>query len=249
MIGQDEAASHWPLNSGTGLRKGVVDHAPTSLNTCNICGSQEFSFGWRARGQAARPPQCVRCKTVERHRIVRSIYSCLRPVLRKWRAFQFAPDRSVEPSWFATFESSVFHSTNSVDMMDTGFADGAFDLIISNHVLEHVADDVRALRETLRVVGPAGIVHVCVPTPIYHWETQDWGHPDPNLDFHYRLYGADFPLQMCERIADLHCIAAAGNDPVTATSDIVYFFSYLPSSLQLVGQQLQHFGVPVFRCT
>ena len=249
MKGQNESVSSRALNSGMWLRKGPLDRAPPSLNSCNICGSQEFTFGWRARGQAARPPQCARCKTVERHRIVRSIYSCLRPVLLSWRAFQFAPDGSVEPTWFAGFQSSVFDSANSVDMMDTGFANGAFDLVISNHVLEHVTDDVRALRETLRVVGQAGVVHVCVPAPIYHWETRDWGYPDPDLDFHYRLYGADFPLRMRERIADLHCIAVAGGDFVTATSDIVYFFSYTPASLQLVGQHLQHFGIPVIRFT
>ena len=138
MKGQNESVSSRALNSGMWLRKGPLDRAPPSLNSCNICGSQEFTFGWRARGQAARPPQCARCKTVERHRIVRSIYSCLRPVLLSWRAFQFAPDGSVEPTWFAGFQSSVFDSANSVDMMDTGFANGAFDLVISNHVLEHV---------------------------------------------------------------------------------------------------------------
>jgi SAM-dependent methyltransferase len=227
----------------------LFDDPAVPLNNCNICGSDEFTFGWRARGQAARPPQCARCKTVERHRIVRGIYLCLRPLLRRWRAFQFAPDRSVELGWFAAFDSSIFESGISVDMMDTGFDDGAFDIIISNHVLEHVADDVRALRETLRVVGPAGIVHVSAPSPVYRWETQDWGYPDPNLDSHYRLYGADFPLKMRERIADLHCIAVVGHDAITATFDIVYFFSYTSSSLGLVGKQLQHFGIPVFRST
>jgi SAM-dependent methyltransferase len=181
--------------------------------------------------------------------MVRDIYSCLRPLLASWRTLQFAPDRSVERGWFASFESSVFDSDKSVDMMDTGYPDGAFDLVISNHVLEHVADDVQALRETLRIVGPTGIVHVCVPSPVYCWETRDWGWADPDANYHYRVYGPDFPLNMCKRIADLHCLAVVGRDPVTEVSDIVYFYSYAPSSLELVGKQFQHFKLPVFRFT
>src|SRR5271155_4512247 len=140
----------------------LLNNSAGSIKVCNICGGKEFTFGSLVRKEGALPPQCARCKAVERHRIVRNIYSCIRPLLVNWRAFQFAPDRSVEPGWFATYRSSVFDSNDSIDMMDTGFADGAFDLVISNHVLEHVADDVQALRESLRIVGPTGIVHVCV---------------------------------------------------------------------------------------
>jgi SAM-dependent methyltransferase len=227
----------------------ALSHSDQMLKICNICGSEEFTFGSLTRGRATHPPQCARCKTVERHRIVRNIYGCMRPLLTSWRAFQFAPDRSVERGWFASFEASVFDSKSSVDMMNTGFADGEFDLVISNHVLEHVADDVQALRETLRIVGPAGIVHVCVPSPIQNWDTQDWGRPDPNVHSHYRLYGADFPLIMCKRIEDLCCIGVAGADPVTASSDLVYFFSYDLASLKCIGKQLQHFEIPIFRYT
>lgn len=41
--------------------------------------------------------------------------------------------------------------------------DGAFDLVFCNHVLEHVPDDVAALREMARVTRPGGLVVLGVP--------------------------------------------------------------------------------------
>jgi SAM-dependent methyltransferase len=225
----------------------LLDRLQAPTASCNICGGDEFVFGSLVREPRTPPPQCASCKTVERHRIVRGIYEHLRPVLTRRRAFQFSPDRSVEPEWFAVFESSVYGSTNSVDMTDTGFADGAFDWIISNHVLEHVADDAGALRETLRVAGASGVVHVCVPSPMRQWATQDWGYPDPRIHAHYRVYGADFPLRMCQKIRNLHCIGAIGHDYITGIRDVVYFFSFALDELGLLANQLTYWKVPVVR--
>jgi hypothetical protein len=43
------------------------------------------------------------------------------------------------------------------------FADGTFDLIICNHVLEHVLEDKKAMRELFRVLKPGGQAIVQVP--------------------------------------------------------------------------------------
>lgn len=223
--------------------------APGTANSCNICGGNKFAFGSLVRAENTPPPQCASCQTVERHRIVRGIYQHLKPILTGRRAFQFAPDRSVEPEWFASFESSVYGGKNSIDMRHTGFSDGAFDLVISNHVLEHIADDVGALLETLRVVGPRGVVHVCVPSPMRQWITQDWGYPNPEVHAHYRLYGADFPLDMCRKIPHLHSIGAIGTDHITMTNDIVYFFSFSPPELASLADRLTYYKVPVVRFT
>jgi SAM-dependent methyltransferase len=226
-----------------------VDSTKETVASCNICGGDKFVFGSLIREPSTPPPQCTSCKTVERHRIVRNIYEHLKPVLVGRRAFQFAPDRSVEPKWFSEFESSVYGGKDSIDMTSTGFADGAFDLVISNHVLEHIADDMRALRETLRVVGPSGVVHLCVPSPMRQWATQDWGYPDSKVHAHYRVYGADFPLRTCQKIQNLHCIGVIGSDYITATKDIVYFFSTSLAQLALLANQLTYCNVAVVRFT
>ena len=60
--------------------------------------------------------------------------------------------------------------------------DGVFDLALALDVLEHVADDVDALRELARVVAPGGRVLVTVPQ--YAWL---WGEHDV-LAHHHRRY-------------------------------------------------------------
>jgi 2-polyprenyl-3-methyl-5-hydroxy-6-metoxy-1,4-benzoquinol methylase len=49
------------------------------------------------------------------------------------------------------------------DLTDYPAADGAFDVVFCNHVLEHVPDDARALHELSRIVAPTGVVVVGVP--------------------------------------------------------------------------------------
>ena len=47
------------------------------------------------------------------------------------------------------------------------FRDGAFDLVVSNCVVEHLADRRGALEETLRVLRPGGYVAHVVPAPFW----------------------------------------------------------------------------------
>ncbi len=62
------------------------------------------------------------------------------------------------------------------------FADGSFDLVTAFDVLEHLDDDVRALREMARVVSPVGLIAVTVPA--YGWL---WGRQD-EISHHRRRY-------------------------------------------------------------
>jgi SAM-dependent methyltransferase len=62
------------------------------------------------------------------------------------------------------------------------FADGSFDLVTAFDVLEHLDDDVRALREMTRVASPGGLIAVTVPA--YGWM---WGRQD-EVSHHRRRY-------------------------------------------------------------
>ena len=75
------------------------------------------------------------------------------------------------------------------------FADSAFANIVSSHVLEHVEEDERAMRELFRVLKPGDVAVICVP----HFdteETEEFGFADPNKTYHWRNYGRDLPLKL-----------------------------------------------------
>jgi SAM-dependent methyltransferase len=51
------------------------------------------------------------------------------------------------------------------------FPDGAFDLVFSHEVLEHVADDRACAAEMVRVARPGGRIVIFVPNRLYPFET------------------------------------------------------------------------------
>lgn len=51
------------------------------------------------------------------------------------------------------------------------FRDEAFDIVLLNEVIEHVADDALTLREACRVVRPGGHVFIYAPNRLYPFET------------------------------------------------------------------------------
>lgn len=87
-----------------------------------------------------------------------------------------------------------------MDVQDIPFADSTFDAIICNHVLEHVDDDARAMRELYRVMKPGGFGIFQVPIDRSLEKTLEdksvntaelrekhYGQRD-----HVRLYGRDY---------------------------------------------------------
>lgn len=67
-------------------------------------------------------------------------------------------------------------------VLDMPFDDGSFDLSLSLDVIEHLADDVAALRELRRVTAEGGALLVTVPAYRWLWS----GHDEVN--HHHRRY-------------------------------------------------------------
>lgn len=62
------------------------------------------------------------------------------------------------------------------------FADATFDLVTTLDVIEHIDDDVAALRELHRVMRPGGLLLVAVPAFMFLWGDQD------EISHHRRRY-------------------------------------------------------------
>ncbi|MGP1362342.1 MAG: class I SAM-dependent methyltransferase [Bacteroides sp.] len=92
------------------------------------------------------------------------------------------------------------------DIQALPFADNSFDLILCNHVLEHIPNDRLAMRELYRVLAPRGVALLLVPLDDSRAETLE--DPAINTDAlrekyyhqrdHLRLYGRDYVLRLQE---------------------------------------------------
>jgi SAM-dependent methyltransferase len=93
-----------------------------------------------------------------------------------------------------------------MDITSIGFADGTFDAIICNHVLEHIADDRQAIAELRRVLKPGGWAILQVPISLTLEKTYEdfainteadrercFGQSD-----HVRIYAMDYKDRLRE---------------------------------------------------
>jgi SAM-dependent methyltransferase len=86
-----------------------------------------------------------------------------------------------------------------VDMLNMTFEEKTFDLVIANHVLEHVDDDLKALAEIYRVLKPGA--YAILQTPYSAKLHQTWEDRGIDTDAarlqaygqadHVRLFGRD----------------------------------------------------------
>lgn len=86
------------------------------------------------------------------------------------------------------------------DICNLPFADNAYDLILCNHVLEHIPDDTKAMHELFRVMKPGGMGIFQIPQDLSREHTfEDDSITDPKKRAeifgqydHVRVYGRDY---------------------------------------------------------
>lgn len=91
--------------------------------------------------------------------------------------------------------------TINMDITSIQFPDNQFDFILCSHVLEHIPDDKRAMRELFRVLRPGGFG--LLPVPIEKgrtvtYEDDSLTSPEDRAKAfgqadHVRSYGSDYP--------------------------------------------------------
>lgn len=193
---------------------------------CPICKGQFKTF--RPGGEdidvlnrygvvgAGRRSNCVcpKCRSKERDRL---LYLYLTEHSKRLslplRLLHMAPEYSLKP---VLSENPMIDYLNGdldpkladleLDLTQLTFPDQSFEGLICNHVLEHIPDDRKAMREVLRVLKPGGWAILQVPVARQLTETLE----DPNLadpverekqfgQFdHVRIYGMDYPRRLEE---------------------------------------------------
>jgi hypothetical protein len=204
---------------------------PTHLRPlvpCTICGGTRFRHCPKPRllSFSGRLGWCAKCRSLERHRVFRKILTAVGKKKFGWaRCLQFSGDKSIAPAWFGQFELSVYGKENSLDIQRIARADGSYDIIVCNHVVEHVPDHRTALRELGRILSDRGFLFLSVPDPARRKRTEDWGKPDPMRNHHYREFGPDFAELLKQELPDLSIVEVGARDDVTGDPDIAYILT------------------------
>jgi predicted SAM-dependent methyltransferase len=112
---------------------------------------------------------CPFCFSIPRHRIIALYFEENKQRLPFNRTLFFAEDPVIK--WLDRNELSytvvdLFDRTADikVDIQNTQFADESWSLILCNHILEHVPDYKKALRELNRILAKDGILEITIPT-------------------------------------------------------------------------------------
>lgn len=195
-------------------------HAPTSFETLNL---EAFT--------------CPRCDAFDRDRLT-CLY--LDDVFgsfdrnRTYRLLEFAPGDALHNK----LKSYPFISYRSADLMRktvdervdltamTAYADASLDIILCSHILEHIPQDRKAMREIARVLKPDGFAVVLVPLVVGVEET----HEDPNMNteaLRWKYFGMGDHVRQYGRRDFVERLEASG--------------------LQVAQLGIEHFGAETFR--
>lgn len=200
------------LFSGVGLKVLGVFYAGNRVE-CPVCQHRYRKFLPYGRINPRNNALCPNCLSLERHRLIWLFlqqktnffttplsvlhiapeHCFLKPFERQHRAGYITAD----------IESPL--AKVKMDIHAMPFGEKEFDVVLCNHVLEHVDDDTLAMKEICRVLRPGGWAILQVPffSPVPEVTVEDKSIQDKRerekafgQDDHVRLYGKDYPKRI-----------------------------------------------------
>ncbi len=193
--------SHW------GLKIVSIFYIGNKVN-CPVCDYNFRTFlpyGRKARSNAL----CPNCLSLERHRMMWLFLKNETPFFKsKLDVLHIAPElcfidrfEKIHGEHYITADIESPLAKVKLDVHDIPFDEGKFDVVFCNHVMEHVADDYKAMSEIYRVLKPGGFAILQVPLfyPLLDVTYEDKNITSPNArekafgqSDHVRMYGKDY---------------------------------------------------------
>ena len=165
---------------------------------CPICKYEGPFADFHSFAGLRKHAMCPRCLALERHRlqylVVRNVLGGVRT--EETKLLHFAPEecfRLIFSREFPRYETAdlfMQHVDHKVDITNLPFEDKTYDVIFASHVLEHIADDRKAIREIRRVLRPNGLA--ILPVPIVSACTIEYPEANPHEAGHVRAPGVDY---------------------------------------------------------
>jgi len=156
--------------------------------TCNFCGASYRKFvpeypgpdiAGAIRNNAViagfgENVYCPQCFSKNRERLIKAVIEKYLPLKTSTRLLHFSPEKNLY-RWLSDkaiittadtapgFYTSIAPQIQYADATNLRFDDNSFHLLIANHILEHIPDDKKAMREMHRVLTPDGVAILQVP--------------------------------------------------------------------------------------
>ena len=163
---------------------------------------------------------CSNCGASDRDRLF-AIY--LEPLLKgssNIKLLDFAPSKTLRNLFFSKFKNLEYRTADLempgvddyVDIQDLAiYQDNSWDGIICSHVLEHVPDDQKALKELYRILKPEGWAVLMVPIFLDVKETHEISNIDDSAEEdRWKYFGQGDHLRMYSKADFLNRIKNAG---------------------------------------
>lgn len=181
---------------------------------CPICEKKYKKFLPYGRGASARPNAlCPSCLSLERHRLIWLYLQEKTPFFRdSLKVLHIAPEacfisrfQKMKNLDYITADIESPLAQVKMDIHDIPFEANTFEVVFCNHVLEHVADDIKAASEMHRVLKPGGWAILQVP---FFKEDMEVTYEDASIttpaekfkafgqEDHVRMYGKDYAQRL-----------------------------------------------------
>jgi SAM-dependent methyltransferase len=144
---------------------------------------------------------CPRCRNDIRHRFILTFLKGKEDrLIPGIRMLHFAPETALS-SYLKNrginyvgcdIDAAAFPGAVKVDVTDIPFGDASFDAVICIHVLEHIIDDEKGIREIYRILKPGGWALIAVP--VYGETTLDI--KDLTYEGREKMYGTGEHMRM-----------------------------------------------------
>jgi hypothetical protein len=197
------------LVSGAGLKVLGFFYAGSAVQ-CPICKHSYSKFLPYGRINPRDNALCPNCQSLERHRLIWLYLERKTDFLtRKQNVLHVAPEacfmkrfEAVHHDGYITADIESPLAKVKMDIHQMPFPENTFDVVLCNHVLEHVDDDIKAMSEIARVLKPGGYSILQVPffSPVPEKTVEDRSITDPRQrekefgqDDHVRKFGKDYP--------------------------------------------------------
>lgn len=200
--------------SGFGLKVLGVFYRGSEV-TCPICNTSYRTFLPYGRINTRENALCPNCLSLERHRLIWLYLQDRTDFFKSKKSIlHIAPEacylhrfEKIHGEQYITADIESPLAKVKMDIHQIPFSENQFDVILCNHVLEHVRDDIQAMREIHRVLKPGGFAILQIPffNPVPDQTFEDDSISDKRerekifgQDDHVRKYGKDYATRITQ---------------------------------------------------